>query len=123
MTKLLRSTSVRLALIYALLLVVSSLTLVGLLWWHTVGYLDREINAVIAADTRAIGDRLHDFGLPGAMQTVEERVDANQDKRAIYLLADPALKPLAGNVDAWPLKIDRSMGWHEVDLEIGRAHV
>src|SRR3546814_1278628 len=82
MTKLLRSTSVRLALIYALLLVVSSLTLVGLLWWHTVGYLDREINAVIAADTRAIGDRLHDFGLPGAMQTVEERVDANQDKRS-----------------------------------------
>ncbi|MFC3677310.1 sensor histidine kinase [Ferrovibrio xuzhouensis] len=123
MTKLLRSTSVRLALIYALLLVVSSLTLVGLLWWHTVGYLDREIDAVIAADTRAIGDRLHDFGLPGAMQTVEERVDANQDKRAIYLLADPALKPLAGNVDAWPLKIDRSMGWHEVDLVYeGKLH-
>lgn len=123
MIKLLRSTSVRLALIYALLLVVSSLTLVGLLWWHTVGYLDREINAVIAADTRAIGDRLHDFGLPGAMQTVEERVDANQDKKAIYLLADPLLKPLAGNVDAWPLKIDRSMGWHEVDLVYeGKLH-
>src|SRR3546814_16833575 len=112
MTKLLRSTSVRLALIYALLLVVSSLTLVGLLWWHTVGYLDREINAVIAADTRAIGDRLHAFGLPGAMQTVEERVDANQDKRAINLLADPALTPPAGNVAAWPRKTDRSKGGH-----------
>jgi signal transduction histidine kinase len=123
MIKLLRSTSVRLALIYALLLVVSSLTLVGLLWWHTVGYLDREIDAVIAADTRAIGDRLNDFGLPGAMQTVQERVDANQDKRAIYLLADPRLNPLAGNVDAWPLKIDRSLGWHEVDLVYeGKLH-
>ena len=51
MIKLLRSTSVRLALIYALLLVVSSLTLVGLLWWHTVGYLDREIDAVIHSVT------------------------------------------------------------------------
>ena len=123
MIKLLRSTSVRLALIYALLLVVSSLTLVGLLWWHTVGYIDRETDAVIVADTRAIGDRLHDFGLPGAMETVRERVDANQDKRAIYLLADPMLKPLAGNVDAWPLKVDRSMGWHEVGLVYeGKLH-
>src|SRR3546814_19475407 len=80
MTKRRRSAAVRRALICALLLVVSSLTLVGLLWWHTVGYLDREINAVIAADTRAIGDRLHAFGLPGAMQKVEERVDANRSE-------------------------------------------
>ncbi|WP_341702017.1 HAMP domain-containing sensor histidine kinase [Ferrovibrio sp.] len=116
MTRLWRSTSVRLALAYALLLVVSSLTLLGLVWWNTVGYLDREIDAVIAADIRAIGDRLQDFGLAGAVQTVQERVDANSDKKAIYLLADPFLKPLAGNVDAWPLKIDRRLGWHEVAL-------
>lgn len=116
MLKLLRSTSLRLALAYAGLFLVSSMLLIGLLWWNTTGYLDRETDAVIAADIRAIGDRLQDFGLPGAIQTVNERVLADADKRAIYLLTDPALRPLAGNVDAWPAQIGRVPGWHEVEM-------
>jgi hypothetical protein len=38
----LRSTSLQLALGYAGLFVVSSLLLVGLLWWRTAGYLERK---------------------------------------------------------------------------------
>ena len=116
MIKLLRSTSLRLALGYAILFVVSSVLLLGLVWWNTTGYLDRETDAVIPADIRAIGDRLRDFGLPGAIQTVNERVIADVDRKAIYLLTDPFLKPLAGNVDAWPGKIGRTPGWYEIDL-------
>src|SRR3546814_533904 len=116
MLKYLRSTSLRLALGYAGLFLVSSMALIGLVWWNTTGYLDRETDAVIAADIRAIGDRLQDFGLAGAIQTVNERVLADADKKAIYLLTDPVLTPLAGNVDAWPAEIGRQPGWHEVDL-------
>ena len=49
MLKRLRSTSVQLAIGYALLFVASSLLLVGLLWWRTVGYLEQETAAVIRA--------------------------------------------------------------------------
>lgn len=116
MPKLLRSTASRLALIFAGLFMVAALTLAGLLWWNTTGYLDRETDAVIAADTRAIGDRLSDFGLPGAVQTMNERIAADADNRAIYLLTDPRLRPLGGNVDAWPLKVGPRPGWYEVEL-------
>lgn len=116
MRKLLRSTSLRLALGYAMLFIVSSMALLGLLWWNTTGYLDRETDAVIAADVRAIGDRLRDFGLVGAIQAVNERVLADTDRKAIYLLTDPFLKPLAGNVDAWPAKVGPAPGWYEVEL-------
>jgi len=116
MLKLLRSTSVRLALGYALLFIVSSLALVGFLWWRTAGYLDREIDAVIIADTRAVGDRLRDFGLAGAVATVTERVLQTRDERAIYLLADPLLKPVAGNLDAWPAQVKPTPGWYQVEL-------
>ncbi|WP_300297385.1 HAMP domain-containing sensor histidine kinase [Ferrovibrio sp.] len=116
MLKVMRSTSMRLALGYAALFIASSLLLVGLLWWNTTGYLDRETDAVIAADTRAVGDRLRDFGLAGAIQTLNERVAADADGKAIYLLADPRLRPLAGNVDAWPLKVGPAPGWYEVEL-------
>ncbi|MBX3453141.1 HAMP domain-containing sensor histidine kinase [Ferrovibrio sp.] len=120
--KLLRSTSLRVALLFAGLFVVAALALSALLWWNTTGYLDRETDAVIAADTRAVADRLRDFGLPGAIRMLEERIEAGAadrggaDRRAIYLLADPRLRPLAGNVDAWPLKVGARAGWYEIDL-------
>ena len=74
MTRLLRSTSVRLALGYALLFIFSSVVLGGLLWWRTTQTLDQETEAVMASDTRAIGDRLRDFGLAGAVETINTRI-------------------------------------------------
>lgn len=116
MLRLLRSTSVRLALGYAGIFILSSLILTGFLWWRTATYLDNEVDAVILADTQAVGDRLHDFGLPGAIQTVKERVGRAGDDHAIYLLTDPTLTPIAGNLDGWPLGIGRQQGWHQIQL-------
>lgn len=124
MPKFLRSTAMRLALVFAGLFIVATLLLGSLLWWNTAGYLGRESDAVIAADTRAIGDRLRDFGLAGAVQTMNERIAADSDGKAIYLLTDPRLRPLGGNVDAWPLKVGAGPGWYEVELvHRDRLHV
>ena len=123
MIKFLRSTSVRLALGYAGLFIISSLLLVGFLWWRTAGYLDREIDAVILADAQAIGDRLHDFGLPGAITTIDSRVGETADEHAIFLLTDPALTRMAGNLDAWPAEVGSSPGWYQVPLaQDGKLH-
>jgi signal transduction histidine kinase len=116
MIKLLRSTSMRLALGYAGLFVVFSLILVGLLWWRTAAYLDREIDAVILSDTRAIGDRLRDFGLAGALETVRERTGASGDKNAIYLMTNPAFQPLAGNLASWPSEVSPKPGWYQLPM-------
>jgi signal transduction histidine kinase len=113
---------VQLALVFAGLFVASSLLLVGLLWWQTAGYLDRETDAVILANTRAVGDRLRDFGLAGAMETVRDRV-SHGDKEAIYLLVNPAFEPLAGNLDAWPREVGYDPGWsNTVMLNNGQLH-
>jgi len=121
---LFRSTAVRLALGYAVLFIVSSLLLTGFLWWRTALYLDREIDAVIIADAQAISDRLRDFGLPGAIDTINERVGHASDEHAIYLLVDPTLSPIAGNLRAWPLEVRARPGWNNINLERdGRLHL
>ena len=123
MTNVLRSTAVRLAMGYAALFIMSSLLLVGFLWWRTALYLDQEIDAVIIADGQAISDRLRDFGLPGAIETVTERVGQAGDEHAIYLLVDPALNPVAGNMQAWPLEVGSAPGWYQIELEhSGKLH-
>jgi signal transduction histidine kinase len=124
MPDLTRSTAVRLAVGYAVLFIISSLLLTGFLWWRTASYLDREIDAVIIADGEAIADRLRDFGLPGAIETINERVQHASDERAIYLLVDPTLSRIAGNLQAWPLEVRSVPGWYDVNLERdGRLHV
>ena len=123
MIRLLRSTSVRIALSYAAVFSASTLVLVGYLWWRTASYLGRETDAVIVADTRAIGDRLRDFGLAGALETIRDRVKETADEHAIYLLTDPQLDPLGGNLNAWPMEVGRDPGWYEVGLvQAGKLH-
>jgi signal transduction histidine kinase len=116
MLRVLRSTSVRLALGYAVLFVASSLVLVGLLWWRMAGYLDHKTAAVIRADAQAIRDNLRVEGLPGAVEMIDERLAQVADGSAAYLLADAALKPIAGNLRKWPPDVEANPGWYEVSL-------
>jgi len=105
-----------LALGYAALFAASSLLLVGSLWWHTAGYIDRQIDRVIAADARQISDQLRHFGLTTAVEVVNERVAEAPDGSAIYLLADRHLTPLAGNLSTWPAGVAPNPGSYEVEL-------
>jgi len=120
---ILRSASVRIALSYAVVFIVSTLLLVGYLWWRTASYLEQETDAVILADTRAIGDRLRDFGLPGALEAINDRLKLAADEHAIYLLTDPLLTPVGGNLSAWPAQVGRDPGWYEIKVEQnGKLH-
>src|SRR5689334_20582330 len=116
MLRLLRSTSVRLTLVFAGLFIIASLLLAGVLWWETAAYLERETDAAILADTQAIGDRLRDFGLAGALATINERVAQTADEHAVYFLADPTLSRLAGNLSAWPASVGTDSGWYQARL-------
>ena len=116
MFRLLRSSSVKLALSYAGLFVASSLLLVGLLWWGTAGYLDRETTAVIRADVTAVRDDLPYRGIAGVIETVEDRAEAATDGRAGYLLADARLKPIVGNIATWPAEVKPKPGWYQASI-------
>lgn len=112
----LRSTSVCLGLGYAVLFATSSLFLVGFLWWLTAGYLDLQADTVIAADAREMTDQVRDFGLPGAIEAVHERIAESPDDRAVYLLADRQLKPIAGNLPTWPGAVGSKPGSYQLEI-------
>jgi signal transduction histidine kinase len=123
MPRLIRSTSIRLTLVFAGLFIFASLMLAGVLWWESAAYLERETDAVVIADTQAIGDRLRDFGLAGAVQTISERVAQTADEHAIYFLATPSLDRVAGNLSAWPADVGNQEGWYQTSLvREGRAY-
>ena len=114
-----RSAGLRLALVYAGLFALSALALVLFLWWATAGLLDRQVEAAIRADAQGLSEQWQDGGLPALQSTIEDRLVQNVDDDAIYLLTNPAMRPLAGNLTAWPAAVTQPDTSYE--LMVSRA--
>ncbi len=102
---LFRSAGFRLALAYAVLFGLSALALIGYLWWASTGLLTRQVDDAIRADVVALAERWREGGIPALRDTIQDRLARNVQPDALYLLADPLLRPVAGNVEAWPLDV------------------
>jgi hypothetical protein len=124
---LLRSAGFRFGAIYALLLASSAIALAIFLWWATAGVLDRETDDAIYADAKDLDARWSGGGLQELAATIEERLVQNVDDDAVYLLVDPQMRRLAGNLPSWPAAIVDADGPHELLLQragmVSMAHV
>lgn len=116
---LFRSAGFRFGAIYALLLALSAAALALFLWWATAGLLDRQTEAAIAGDARSLADRLATGGLPALIVTIEDRLAQNIDDDAIYLLAGPDMRRVAGNLSHWPQSVTEAGSWYELPIVRG----
>jgi len=116
-----RSASLRFAVVYAILLAASAAALAMFLWWATAGLLDRQTDSAIHADAQSLSQRWAEGGLPALILTIQDRLADNIGDDAIYLLADPMMRPVAGNLERWPA-VAREVGpWYE--LPVRRAGI
>jgi signal transduction histidine kinase len=115
--RLLRSAGVRFAVIYAVLLSASAAALALFLWWSTAGLLDRQTEAAIRADAQSLAERFAAGQVAALILTIDERLAQNVEDDAIYLLADPAGRPLAGNLQHWPQGAVENGAWYELPIE------
>lgn len=113
---LLRSAGFRFGAVYALLLAVSATALALFLWWATAGLLDRQTEAAINTDAQGLSERWADGDLPALVVTIEDRLAQNIDDDAIYLLTDPNMKRIAGNLAAWPPTVVLPGPWYELPI-------
>ena len=114
---MLRSAGARFALVYAGLLAISAVALAVFLWWATAGLLDRQVEAAVRADARGLAERWEEGGIPALVLTIQDRLAENVDDDAIYLLANPLGRPLAGNLAHWPDVVRRTDGWYELPVK------
>ncbi len=106
--RLFRSASFRFGMIYAVLLAISATALALFLWWATAGLLDRQTEAAIRADAQGLSERWAEGGLTALVMTIDDRLAQNVDDDAIYLLADPAMRRITGNLQRWPQNVTQA---------------
>jgi signal transduction histidine kinase len=118
----LRSAGFRFGLVYAILLTISAAALAMFLWWSTAGLLDRQTASAIRADAQGLIERFDEGGIQGLVGTIEDRLDADVDDDAIYLLVDAKMSRVAGNLDTWPAIADKPGEWRQFQVRRSGMH-
>ena len=109
-----RSTGFRFALLYLAPFSASVLVLFGFIYLITIDIIDSQTNAAIESEIRGLAEQYRADGLAKLRDIVAERSTTPRDGDNIYLLVDPALRPLAGNLRAWPGEAQQDGDWINV---------
>jgi len=112
---LLRARAFQFAMMYAVMFAVSVLVLVGVLYWWTIGDLNRQIDATIEAEITGLVEQYERLGIGGLISAVAERSSRNSERDSVYLFVDANLRPLAGNLEGWPVSLTRTGRWFEFE--------
>ena len=113
---LLRSAGVRFALVYAAVFGLSAFVLAFALWYSTLGLLQRQVQSAIHNDSQALLEHEQIGGLASLEAAINNRMTVSADRDGIYLLLDPAGKPLIGNLDQWPAGLTQDDVWYELPV-------
>lgn len=116
LTKLLKTTTLRVVLIYLGLFCVSVFTVLASLYWNTAGFLARQMDETILAEIQGLGEQYGQRGHRGLIQVIQDRSRVADE--SIYLFASPSRDPMAGNLQAWPDLVHVGNEWYEFQYEV-----
>ena len=80
--------------------------------------IEESRDANLQADAQRLSEVFRRQGPQGLAGFLSERVGMQIPNERLLLFADPHLKPLAGNIDAWPDQMPLAQGIHQVHLRL-----
>jgi signal transduction histidine kinase len=115
LTKTLRSSTLRLALICVGLFGAVVSALFGYVYWSTASYVRGRSDRAIAAERVILRQAYDRAGRDGLIATIGRRISGGRFEGGLYLLADGSFVPVAGNLKVWPAVLKGSAGWGNFD--------
>jgi signal transduction histidine kinase len=100
-----RSSAFRLTLSYGAIALLLVIVLQGTVYFFTRNALRGEIGRVVLAEMDTLSRDYNNGGAQQLVLALRARAESWGRTRAVYLLTDIALRPIAGNLNAWPRDI------------------
>jgi signal transduction histidine kinase len=115
LTKTLRSSTLKYALICVGIFGAVVCALLGYVYWSTASYVHSRSDRAIAAEHIVLRQAYDVGGRDGLIATIGHRIADGRFEGGLYLLADASLNPVAGNLKNWPTALKGSDGWSNFD--------
>lgn len=117
LTKTLRSSTLRLALICIAAFGTVVCALFGYVYWSTASYVYSRSDHAIAVEQALLHRAFEGDGRPGLVAAMGQRIGERRLEGGLYLLTDASLVPVAGNLGAWPAALQGAAGWGTFDAQ------
>jgi signal transduction histidine kinase len=121
MFRLLRTNAFRLAALYMVLFAASVLTLLAFIYFSTANFVERQTEETIDAEITGLQEQYRQHGLLGLIAAINTRSASERNEPTLYLLADPRLRRIAGNISGWPQTAPIKPGWVHFSVALTRG--
>jgi signal transduction histidine kinase len=99
----------RIAIVYSVVFACGAAALLGAVDFAVSRVVDGSTDNLIEAEVQGLREQMVVLSRSDFIELIEQRSQDQDVRGAVYLMVDPQLRPVAGNVPAWP-KIDANKG-------------
>jgi signal transduction histidine kinase len=110
-----RTQAFRIIVIYLAIFALSAVALVVFVYWNTAIVLDTQNDETIEAEVTGLTEQYENLGLPGLTEAIIQR--STKGGQGLYLLTNGERRPIAGNLDNWPMTKVAGNGFVEFTYE------
>jgi signal transduction histidine kinase len=100
----------RIAIVYSIMFAIGAAALIYAVDFAVSRVVDGSTDNLIEAEVQGLREQMLVLSRSDFIELVEQRSQDQDVRGAVYLMVDPQLRPVAGNVPAWP-KIDTKEKW------------
>jgi signal transduction histidine kinase len=119
MTRMIRSSALSLALGYIGLGIAALGLFAAPLWYAWQVTIQEGRAEILQADAQRLTDIYRREGAEGLKSFIDARVGMQIAGERILLLTDASMRPVAGNLTAWPSAVPTAPGNYRADVEVG----
>ena len=98
----LTSSPFRIAIFYSVLFALGTVALLGGVYFAVSRVIDGSTDNLIEAEVQGLREQYLVLSRSDFIELIEQRSQTQDVRGAVYLMVDPRLNPVAGNLPAWP---------------------
>ena len=116
--RILDTSPFRIAVLYSIVFACGAAILIGVVYFAVSRVVDGSTDNIIEAEVQGLREQVLVLSRSDFIELIEQRSQDQDVRGAVYLMVDPQLRPVAGNVPAWP-KIDPNAGkWIQFKVSV-----
>jgi len=112
------SSPFRISVVYSVAFALGTIALLGAVYFAVSQVVDSSTDNLIEAEVQGLREQVLVLSRSDFIELIEQRSQDQDVRGAVYLMVDPLLRPVAGNVPAWPKSAANQGKWIQFKVAV-----